>query len=88
MRKSKAVIMAAGIIWALVSYQYAQAGLLGHAEEAVHQFLLEFSELFLFLLTAMTYVNSMSERNVARSAVMLVPFGITCLQTVILLIIT
>ncbi len=64
MRKSKAVILAAGIIWALVAYQYAQAGLIGQAEEAVHDFLLEFSELFLFLLTAMTYVNSMSERNV------------------------
>ena len=64
MRKSKAVILAAGLIWALVSFQYAQAGLLHAAEAAVHEFLLEFAELFLFLLTAMTYVNSMSERNV------------------------
>ena len=38
---------------------------MGHeAEEAVREFVLEFAELFLFLLTAMTYVNSMSERNV------------------------
>ena len=34
------------------------------AEEAVRHFLIEFGELFLFLLCAMTYVNSMSERNI------------------------
>jgi NhaD family Na+/H+ antiporter len=64
LRKSKPVILAAGIIWGLVGYQYAQAGLLVEAEEAVHRFLLEFAELFLFLLSAMTYVNTLSERNV------------------------
>ncbi|GIS73505.1 MAG: hypothetical protein CM1200mP10_30820 [Candidatus Neomarinimicrobiota bacterium] len=31
------------------------------AEEAVRHFLIEFGELFLFLLCAMTYVNSMSD---------------------------
>jgi NhaD family Na+/H+ antiporter len=64
LRKSKPVILAAGIIWAVVAYQYSRAGLLVEAEEAIHEFLLEFAELFLFLLTAMTYVNAMSERNV------------------------
>jgi NhaD family Na+/H+ antiporter len=64
LRKSKPVILAAGIIWALVAFQYSQAGLLVEAEESIHEFLLEFAELFLFLLTAMTYVNAMSERNV------------------------
>ncbi len=64
MRKSKPVILAAGIIWGVIGYRYAQAGLTTEAEEAIHRFLLEFAELFLFLLTAMTYVNSMSERNV------------------------
>ena len=64
MRKSKPVILAAGLIWALVSFQYVRAGMVHAAEEAVQEFLLEFAELFLFLLTAMTYVNSMSERNV------------------------
>ena len=38
---------------------------MGHeVEEAVKDFLVEFAELFLFLLAAMTYVNSMSERGV------------------------
>lgn len=64
LRKSKAVILGAGIIWILVAWQYAAAGNTHAAEEAVEDFVLEFSELFLFLLTAMTYVNSMSERNV------------------------
>lgn len=64
MRKSKPVLLAAGLIWALVGYQYAQAGMSHVAEEAIDHFLIEFAQLFLFLLAAMTYVNAMSERNV------------------------
>lgn len=64
LRKSKPVMLGAGIIWALVGWRYSQAGLLVEAEAAIHEFLLEFAELFLFLLAAMTYVNAMSERNV------------------------
>ncbi len=64
MRKSKPVLLAAGLIWALVGYQYAQAGHSAIAEEAIDHFLIEFAQLFLFLLAAMTYVNAMSERNV------------------------
>lgn len=64
LRKSKAMILAAGIIWSLIAYQYVQAGQPHEVEHAVMEFLAEFSELFLFLLVAMTYVNAMSERNV------------------------
>ena len=64
MRKSKPVLLAAGLIWALIGYQYAQAGISAIAEEAIDHFLIEFAQLFLFLLAAMTYVNAMSERNV------------------------
>ena len=64
LRKSKAVILGAGIIWAMIGLRYAQGGMGHEAEEAIEEFVLEFAELFLFLLTAMTYVNSMSERNV------------------------
>ncbi|HNP62747.1 MAG TPA: sodium:proton antiporter NhaD [Woeseiaceae bacterium] len=64
MRKSKPVLLAAGLIWALVGYQYAEANLSLVAEEAIDHFLIEFAQLFLFLLAAMTYVNAMSERNV------------------------
>ena len=64
LRKSKAMMLAAGIIWSLIAYQYVQAGAPHEVELAVTEFLAEFSELFLFLLVAMTYVNAMSERGV------------------------
>jgi NhaD family Na+/H+ antiporter len=64
LRKSKPVIVAAGLIWGLIGLTYAQNGIEHAAEAAVRSFLTEFSELFLFLLAAMTYVNSMSERRI------------------------
>jgi Na+/H+ antiporter NhaD/arsenite permease-like protein len=64
MRKSKPVMVAAGIIWALVAMVYAQHGDTHTAETAVRHNLLEFAELFLFLLAAMTYINAMDERGV------------------------
>lgn len=64
LRKSKPVLLAAGLIWAVIGYEYANHNLIHATEEAVRIFLVEFAELFLFLLVAMTYVNSMSERNV------------------------
>lgn len=64
LRKSKPVMVAAGIIWALVAIVYAQHGDAHTAEVAVRHNLLEFAELFLFLLAAMTYINAMDERGV------------------------
>jgi len=64
LRKSKPVILAAGIIWAMIGYVYAQNGLTHATEAAVRHNLLEFSELFFFLLVAMTYINAMEERQV------------------------
>jgi len=64
LRKSKPVIMAAGIIWALIGWAYATSGLTHAVETAVRQNILEFAELFLFLLVAMTYINSLQERGV------------------------
>ena len=63
LRKSVPVIFGAGIIWAFIAYQY-MGGMDHSAEEAVRHFLIEFAELFLFLLSAMTYVNSMNERGI------------------------
>jgi NhaD family Na+/H+ antiporter len=63
-RKSKPVILAAGLIWAVVAFQYSRSAMPHAVEEAVNHFLIEFAQLFLFLLAAMTYVNAMSERNV------------------------
>jgi NhaD family Na+/H+ antiporter len=64
LRKSKPVILAAGIIWALIGYVYVQNGFTHEAEAAVRHNLLEYSELMLFLLVAMTYINAMQERQV------------------------
>ena len=64
LRKSVPVMLGAGVIWAFIAAEYASGGLTHASEEAVRHFLIEFGELFLFLLCAMTYVNSMSERRV------------------------
>ncbi|QBQ54848.1 sodium:proton antiporter NhaD [Nitrosococcus wardiae] len=64
LRKSKPVIVAAGIIWALIAAIEAQNGTPGMVENALRHNLLEFAELFLFLLAAMTYINTMAERRV------------------------
>ncbi len=64
LRKSKPVILAAGIIWGMIALVYANHGLDHAAEEAVRHNLLEYSELMLFLLVAMTYINAMEERQV------------------------
>ena len=63
LRKSKPVIIAAGLIWVLVAIAWQQAGIPGVGEALQHN-LLEYGELLLFLLAAMTYVNTLVERNV------------------------
>ncbi|MFI0473696.1 sodium:proton antiporter NhaD [Halomonas sp. HMF6819] len=64
MRKSKPVLVAAGIIWGLIGWVYVQNGLSETSEYAFRMTLLEFTELMLFLLVAMTYINAMEERRV------------------------
>ncbi|MGH8556054.1 MAG: sodium:proton antiporter NhaD [Methylococcales bacterium] len=65
LRKSKPVILAAGIIWAHVAYLAKDLGVPPEQTHAalVHN-LVEYAQLFLFLLVAITYVNAMSERAV------------------------
>ena len=64
LRKSKPVILAAGIIWAIIAAVYASHGMTHAAEAAARHNLLEYAELMLFLLVAMTYINAMDERQV------------------------
>ena len=64
LRKSKPVIVAAGIIWILVSIAYSRSGDHQTAGVMIRHNIEEFAELMLFLLAAMTYVNTMEERNV------------------------
>jgi len=63
LRKSKPVILAAGLIWVFIAAIYASNGMTHAAEAAVRHNLLEYSELMLFLLVAMTYINALSERQ-------------------------
>ena len=64
LRKSKPVMVAAGLIWLLVGIAFIQQGDPLGAGVAFKHDLLEFAELFLFLLAAMTYINTMEERGV------------------------
>jgi NhaD family Na+/H+ antiporter len=64
LRKSKPVIVAAGIIWTLVGIAYAMQGDSHTASTAIRHNILEYAELFLFLLAAMTYINTLEERQV------------------------
>jgi Na+/H+ antiporter NhaD/arsenite permease-like protein len=67
LRKSKPVLFAAGVIWILLASAYVQIGDTHSAHEAIKSSLLEYAELFLFLLAAMTYINAMEERNVFQT---------------------
>jgi Na+/H+ antiporter NhaD/arsenite permease-like protein len=63
MRKSKPVMLAAGLIWALIGFAYIQAGQAEAVHEHAVQVIEEYGELFLFLLVAITYVNTLEERR-------------------------
>lgn len=64
MRKSKPVLLAAGLIWALIGFTYTQAGTPELAKTAAEHTIYEYGELLLFLLVAITYVNTLEERRV------------------------
>ena len=65
LRKSKPVILAAGLIWGIIAWVYqTHPGMEALPEHAIRHNLLEYAELMLFLLVAMTYVNSMEEHRV------------------------
>lgn len=63
MRKSKPVIFGGCLIWMVIGIYEAQHGN-GHSHEFVKELIGEIGELFFFLLSAMTYINTMAERNV------------------------
>jgi len=67
LRKSKPVLLAAGLIWAMIGYVYSQYGQIEIAKSALEHNLLEYAELLLFLLVAMTYISAMEERKIFDS---------------------
>ena len=64
LRKSKPVIVAAGLIWVIVAISYAGIGHSDQVDAFLGHNVLEYAYLFLFLLVAMTYINTMEERGV------------------------
>ena len=64
LRKSKPVMVAAGLIWALIAGYAATHNLGNDVSTALRQNLSEYTDLLLFLLVAMTYVNAMEDRGV------------------------
>jgi NhaD family Na+/H+ antiporter len=64
LRKSKPVLIAAGLIWITIAYAMRNSGYEESVEIAIRHNFLEYSELFFFLLVAMTYINAISERGV------------------------
>jgi Na+/H+ antiporter NhaD/arsenite permease-like protein len=64
LRKSKPVMVAAGAIWILTAIAYVSHNQSHAVAEILRHNLLEYAELMLFLLSAMTFINTMSERNI------------------------
>jgi len=62
LRKSKPVILAASILWLLVAIAYQNTPAAETVAPALRHNLMEYAELMLFLLAAMTYINAMEER--------------------------
>jgi len=63
MQKSKPVMMAAGLIWALIGIACMMAGQGDAAHAPAREIIEEYGELSLFLIVAITYVNTLEERR-------------------------
>ena len=63
-KKSKPVLLAAGLIWVLVAVGYGAFGRQEEALELARETIEEYAELFLFLFVAITYVSTLEERRV------------------------
>jgi NhaD family Na+/H+ antiporter len=64
LKKSKPVLLAAGIIWILIAASQLNTGHDHLVEQAIRHNFLEYAELFFFLLVAMTYINAIAERGI------------------------
>ena len=62
--KSKPVVLAAALIWGVIAWQTSGVGDGQDARLAFEAMFLEYSEIFFFLVVAMTYVTAVGERGV------------------------
>ncbi|MCH8933108.1 MAG: sodium:proton antiporter, partial [Nitrospinae bacterium] len=68
MRKSKPVIFAGCFMWFLIGlYESLNGPGNSEAHDYVQHLIAEIGALFFFLLSAMTYINTLAERNVFNS---------------------
>ena len=67
LRKSKPVVLGAGLIWGIVAFVYSSTPHYEIVAEEIRHSFLEYAELAFFLLVAMTYINALEERNVFNS---------------------
>jgi Na+/H+ antiporter NhaD/arsenite permease-like protein len=63
LRKSKPVMLAGGLIWIVVAIGFARDGRGDEVAGAVRSVILQYAELLLFLLSAMSFVNALIERR-------------------------
>ena len=65
LRKSKPVMLGAGIIWAVIAYAAPEYGIThDQLDQAISHDLDEYGSLFLFLFAAMTYIAAFERGNV------------------------
>lgn len=64
LRKSKPMVLAASIIWVLISVVYVKGGVGEQSGHAFRSTLEGYAELFLFILVSMTYLNAMEQRGI------------------------
>ena len=64
LRKSKPMVLAASIIWVLISVVYVKGGMGQQSGHAFRSTLEGYAELFLFILVSMTYLNAMEQRGI------------------------
>ncbi|MCG8429475.1 MAG: sodium:proton antiporter NhaD [Chromatiales bacterium] len=67
LRKSKPMLLAAGLIWGIIAWAAGQMGLSQEAEMTVRRNLVQYAELLLIMLVVMTYINALDERKVFQS---------------------
>ena len=63
LRKSKPVVVAAGIIWMLVAIIGNEKGVSKIVEDSIHTCIMDYAQILLFVVVAMTYINALTERN-------------------------
>lgn len=63
LRKSKPVVLGAGILWTLVAAHATQTGEPEAAIAHLRHYLLEYAELLLFLIVAMAYISTLESRG-------------------------